>query len=138
MAEAKRIPAPASGKGMSRRNMLAAFPALGAALGAPAIAAARHGDEPETPVMRAFREWKACRDPLYFAARDIPEAEFYARCDQLHDMESAMFELPNSDLRDAVLKVMAFTSLGTEFAEDSLGTIDRLLIEMGELAGAFA
>ena len=70
MAQAKHNRAPAQ---INRRNILAAAPAFGLAglmAGAVPVAA-----QAETPVMRAYREWKTALDAWNQAAADdiLPE-----------------------------------------------------------------
>lgn len=135
MADTKHTTASAVTEGMSRRRFLRAAPVAGAAVAIPALSKA---GAPETPVTRAYREWKAYRDWLHNGTSEMPDDEFDALCGKRQAMEIAMFGLPNVDLRDAVLKLMAWTDCGEELADDDRCTGAGLLKEMGALAGALA
>jgi hypothetical protein len=116
---------------MKRRNFiagLAAAPLISVPTAAPT----------ETPVSKAYRECRAFRDWLDNDTRGMDEAEFDAMLDRRHQMELALFDLPNTDLRDAALKLMAYSDCGNDLSEDGLGTARRLFMELGELAGGAA
>lgn len=112
---------------MNRRDLIKAAPVALVGCTLPVQA------ETETPVMKAYREWKACRDWIDSETGGMADEEFDAICDLRRDMEFAMFDLPNADLRDAALKLLAYTDCGHDFAEDGYGTASRLMREMRAL-----
>lgn len=120
---------------LNRRRLLGAVPAFGfAGLMAAGVDAAVSAAE--TPVRRAYAEWKALRDFMQYDTADMPEEDFDALCDRSTEMERAMFALPNRNIADAVLKILAFTDGGNDFGEDGHGTGLRLVKEAGLLAAA--
>ncbi len=115
---------------MNRRALLVALPA--AVVAANASMASDH----ETSVMASFREWKAFRDWLEAESAGMPDDHFNEMVARQYDMELSMFTLSSIDLRDAVLKLVAFTDMGQDFANDHDDTGGRLMAEIVALACA--
>lgn len=117
---------------MQRRDLFKAAPAAILIGALPGASLAAYWD---TPIAKAYAEWKAYRDWLE-TETDITTSddEFDALVDRRHDMEKALFGLPSRDLRDATLKLMAFTDCGADFSDDGFGTGQRLLRELGSFA----
>lgn len=117
--------------GVTRRRLLQAAPAAMLGAGIPAFASA---DPSSTAVTRAYIEWKIYRDWLEATDPAMPDEQFDALVNRRHDIENAMFEIPSTDLRDAALKLTAFTDHGNDFSTDGNGTGERLLRELGDMA----
>ncbi|SIT75316.1 hypothetical protein [Pontibaca methylaminivorans] len=87
---------------MNRRTFLAAAPAAAAGGVLPASA------EPETPVMKLFREWQRLESAAHAA-----EGDEYER---LHDLrwenEKRMIREPSRSALDVLLKITAWTGFG--------------------------
>ncbi|WP_374327306.1 hypothetical protein [Paracoccus pantotrophus] len=95
---------------MKRRDLMRLAPAALVAGAAPPAGAA--GVE-ETPVMRAFREWKAASDDLKDPKWDLMSVEEQDRaCGRVSKMQDAILNIPAQDQRDFILKVMACTYFG--------------------------
>lgn len=117
---------------MQRRDLFKSAPAAILVGAFPGVAMS---DQPDTPIAKAYKEWKAYRDWLEAETDiDTSDDEFDALVDRRHDMEKALFGLPSKDLRDATLKLMAFTDCGADFSDDGFGTGQRLLRELGSFA----
>lgn len=94
---------------MNRRALLKLAPMVpvAAALGVPAVAAE------ETPVMRAYREWKAASDDLRDPKWDSRSVEDQDNaCAALVGAQERILNIPARNQRDFILKVMAHTSFG--------------------------
>lgn len=115
---------------MNRRTLLVAMPA------AMAVGNASMASDGETHVMKLFREWKAFRDWLEAENAGMPDNQFNELLARRYDMEMSMFAVRSVDLRDAALKLLAFTDMGRDFANDCHDTGGRLLAEIVALAGA--
>lgn len=114
---------------MNRRTLLAALPAVAGI--APAVATGAAG---ETPVSVAYREWKAFYDWIENEIAGMPDDEFREYCDRRGIMESAMIAMPSANVRNAALKLLAFTGCGDCLADDGYGTLERLLKEVEAMA----
>ncbi|TJZ91602.1 hypothetical protein FA743_10930 [Paracoccus gahaiensis] len=116
---------------INRRSLFKAAPAalLVGAMPAVSMAEASH-----TPVIRAYLEWKTYSDWLNNGTGDIPDEDFDVLVERRYSMELAMFDLPSQDLRDATLKLMAFTDGGSDFSDDFYNTGMRLVKELGNMA----
>lgn len=121
----------ANGTVLSRRCLLAAAPALALAGAAPAAAAPS-----ETPVMAAFRAWKAHNDWLNSGATDHQsDEEFNTLCNDDMKLIDAIFSEPARDLADLCLKLLAVTDFGAFIYYDGVPGADRLPDEARALIG---
>lgn len=99
-------PACGTGGAVSRRALLAAFPATatGAALGLPQPAQA----STDTPIMRLYRQWEQARSDCNYA--------FDEECDRCVDLmgalEDQMLDLRCECIGDLAAKIAALTSWG--------------------------
>ena len=101
---------------LTRRSLLRASPAL-LASGALASYATEVLPAPaETPVMALYRQLQAlfarCEEP------GLPEDEFQAAFDLMHEVEQRMTEAPATTLADLAAKVLILTQI-----RDTTGTI---------------
>lgn len=119
---------------MKRRQLLKMAPAVSlAGLMSGAIPAAGFSPKlakTETPVVTAYREWKAFRDHLHYNTSGMDDGDFDDLCAQRADMEDAMYALPSESIHDVALKIAAHTDCGNDFSEDFHGTGMRLVKEL--------
>lgn len=107
MAVAKSIITSNVQKDFSRRGLLAALPAAGAALALPASGAAAPA-EGDTPMKAAYRTWLATYDRL----AHLEGAAFDAAYDELGRIEDQMAALPVHGAADVLALLAAQTRWG--------------------------
>lgn len=91
-------------------------------------------NQPTTPVSRAYRDWLEYYGWLNSNATDhCTRDEFDDLCEVSRQKERAMYALPSEGTRDIVLKLLAFTGNGMDFAESLDETGIRLLQEARQL-----
>lgn len=93
---------------MNRRDLLTTLPALAVSIPSTAIA-----QEPETEIMRLFREWQVYYEWIEgFGTNGMSDEAFNRVCDGLSEIEHKILSVPCKDPRDFVAKVVSWTRFG--------------------------
>lgn len=103
---------------MKRRSLLKAMPA---ALVASAVPAAALGHPAETPVSRAFGEWRRQRDILRHTAQQGFDGDM--EYDRLVALEEKMMALPSQTARDMAIKMVVGHGFGEQTCLDYDGNV---------------
>jgi|GEM_PF-1955767 len=120
---------------MKRRDLIKLAP-VALAVGAAPVAASV--GETDTPVMRAYRLWRAADEDLKDPKWDARNSdEQNAACARFSEMQDAILEIPAENSRDFILKVMAYTYLGEHGLPDHIQRPD-FWAEANALAGGVA
>ncbi len=90
---------------MTRRSILTALPATGAAIALPFSAKA----DTSTPVMRLFHQWEQARSGLSLRHS---EEECDRAVDRMTQLEDQMIALPSQNMSDLAAKIVAYSSWG--------------------------
>lgn len=93
---------------MSRRTLLTALPASGAALALPNLTGA--ATLADTPVMALFREWRRLHEAGF---GPMTEEEADEVSDRMSLLAKRMMAVPSDSAADLAAKVIALTGFGT-------------------------
>ena len=110
---------------ITRRSLLTALPAIGMA-GSMACATTVSA-EPQTPIMRLFREWDGHR--VVANEIDAPEAEGEAASDRCSQIKAAMMIPPSTCMADFAAKLI------TDSSDGIFETGEALLVEARMMVG---